>query len=142
MASIYAACYEPTYFRKAQDTCMGSSSLATLEVARNCRNFHCVRSRVFILFPSLIFINSRSRQNKHTLLTSMLCSSVVKARYRDRQRPVMSKYVKNSISKNWSNVCILTSSTTYAVVGIYAYPVLPAPGQYHHRQGVRASMPD
>ena len=58
------------------------------------------------------------------LLTSMLCSSVVKAFfysktwYRDKRRLVMSEYVENSISKNRSrsNVRILTLSTTYVVL--------------------------
>ena len=96
--------------------------LVTLEVARNHRNFCCARSWVAILLASLIFINSWRRQTKHTLANSMLCSSVVKAFfysktwYRDRRRLVMSEYVENSISKNWSNVCILTSTTTYVVL--------------------------
>ena len=55
-----------------------SSSLVTLKVARNHCNFRCARSRVAILLASLIFIISRWRQTKRILLTSMLCSSVVK----------------------------------------------------------------
>ena len=58
---------------------MESTSLVTLEVTKNRRNFRCARSRVAILLASLIFINLRRRQTKRTLPTSMLCSSVVKA---------------------------------------------------------------
>ena len=58
---------------------MESTSLVSLKVAGNRRNFRCARSWVAILLASLIFINSRRRQNKRTSLTSMLCSSVVKA---------------------------------------------------------------
>ena len=79
MAIIYATCYAPTYFRKTQDTSVESTSLVSLNVARNRRNFRCARSWAAILLALLIFINSRRRQNKRTSLTSMLCSSVVKA---------------------------------------------------------------
>ena len=53
----------------------------------------------------------------------MLCSSVIEAffvpkRGTEIDRLVMSKYVKISISKNWSNVHILTSTTTYSVYNI------------------------
>ena len=58
---------------------MESTLLVTLEVARNRQNFRCARSWVAIILALLIFINSRRRQNKRTLATSMLCSSVVKA---------------------------------------------------------------
>ena len=71
--------YVPTYFRKIQYTSVDSTSLVTLEVARNHRNFQCARSRVAILLALLIFINSQRRLTKAHLLTSMLCSSVVKA---------------------------------------------------------------
>ena len=79
MATIYAPCYAPTYFRKTQDTGIDSTLLFTLEVARNCCNFCCTRSRVAILLALLIFIHLQGRQTKGTLLTSMHCSSVVKA---------------------------------------------------------------
>ena len=58
---------------------MDSTSLVTLEVARNHCNFCCARSWVANLLASLIFINSQRRQTKRALPTSMLCSSVVKA---------------------------------------------------------------
>ena len=60
---------------------MDSTWLVTLEVATKCRNFRCTRSQVVVLLASLIFKNSWRRQTKRTLLTSMLCSSVVKAFY-------------------------------------------------------------
>ena len=53
---------------------MDSTLLVTLEVARNGRNFGCARSQVAI--------NTQIHggdKTKHTLPTSMLCSSVVKA---------------------------------------------------------------
>ena len=56
---------------------MDSTSLVSFKVARNRRKFR--RSRVAIFLALLIFINSRRRQNMRTSLTSMLCSSVVKA---------------------------------------------------------------
>ena len=58
---------------------MESTSLVTLETARNRRNFRCATPRVAILLASLIFINSQRKQTKRALPTSMLCSSVVKA---------------------------------------------------------------
>ena len=45
MVIIYATCYAPM---KIQDTSVDSTSLVTLEVARNRRNFRCARSRVAI----------------------------------------------------------------------------------------------
>ena len=77
MAIIYATHYAPTYFRKTQNTSEDSTSFVTLEVARNYRNFHCVRSQVSLAL--LLFINSQRRQTECTLPTSMLCSSAVKA---------------------------------------------------------------
>ena len=101
MAIIYTTCHAPRYFRKTQDTNMDRRALVTLEVARNRRNFHCARSRIAILLASLIFINSRRRQTKCTLPTSMLSSSVVKAFCsktwcRDRRR----RAVCQNMSKN------------------------------------------
>ena len=62
--SYYATCYAPTYFRKIQDTSVDNTSLVTLEVARNRRNFVAPDSRVAILLAILIFKNLRRRQTK------------------------------------------------------------------------------
>ena len=114
MAIIYATCYAPMYFSKTQDTSVDSTLLVTLEVARNHRNFRCARSWVAILLASLIFINSRRRQTKHTLANSMLCSSVVKAFYiPKRGTEIDEDLLCQNMSKNRSNVRILTSTTTY-----------------------------
>ena len=135
MAIIYATCYAPTYFRKIQDTSVDSTSLVTLEVARNRRNFCCARSRVAILLASLILINSRRRQTKRTLPTTMPCSSVVKAFfvpkrwYRDRQRLVMSEYVENPILKNRANVHILTSDCHIIIHNLLLRDHQPQPNQ-------------
>ena len=79
MAVIYGTFCAPTYFRKTQDISVESTSIVSLKVGRNHHNFRCARTWVAILLASLIFINSQRRQNKRTSLTSMLCSSVVKA---------------------------------------------------------------
>ena len=76
---------------------------------------------LFVLLYSfkLIFIT------KHTLLPSMRsCIGSIfhsKMWYRDRRRLVMSEYVKNSISKNWSNVRTLTSTDTICSVPVFMY---------------------
>ena len=75
MAIIYATCYA---LQETRDKSVEITSLVSLKVARNRRNFRCARSWVAILLPSVIFINSRRRQTKHTSLNSMLCSSAVK----------------------------------------------------------------
>ena len=101
---------------------MDSTSLVTLKVARNRRNFRYARSQVAILLASSIYIHkSRRRQTKRTSLTSMLGSSVVKAFFIPKRGTEIDEdlYVsicRNAMSKNQSNVRILTSTVTYAII--------------------------
>ena len=127
IAIIYATCYPPTYFMKTQDTSVDSTSLVTLEVARNQRNFLCARSWLAILLVSLIFIYSRRWQTKRTLLTSMLCSSVVKEFFVPKCGTEIDEGVlcQNMLKTRFRKICLIDAlPQLYIYIYIYIMTVV------------------